>query len=113
MVHLAIVRSPYAHAKITNIDTSEALSMPGVVAVITAKDLEQVLANKYPVEAYEGPGDPPEDQISRRRGRDDPGARDGAAGPAQGALHRGAGRRGGGGDQDAGAGRGRGGAGRV
>lgn len=68
MVHLAIVRSPYAHARITGIDTTEAAAMPGVVAVITAKDLEKVLAVKYPVEAYEGPGDRPEDQIFDEEG---------------------------------------------
>src|SRR5499427_8096078 len=39
MLYLEIVRSPYAHAKITNIDTSKALAIPGVVAVITGKDL--------------------------------------------------------------------------
>ena len=38
---LDIVRSPYAHAKILNIDASEALKIPGVLAVITGKDLEQ------------------------------------------------------------------------
>jgi aerobic carbon-monoxide dehydrogenase large subunit len=41
MLHLDIVRSPFAHAKITNIDTSAALELPGVLAVITGKDLEQ------------------------------------------------------------------------
>ena len=40
MLYLDIVRSPYAHAKILNIDTSQALAVPGVVAVITGKDLE-------------------------------------------------------------------------
>ncbi|HVZ36779.1 MAG TPA: hypothetical protein VG963_30345, partial [Polyangiaceae bacterium] len=40
MLHMAIVRSPYAHAKILNIDASEALALPGVVAVITGKDLK-------------------------------------------------------------------------
>jgi aerobic carbon-monoxide dehydrogenase large subunit len=38
-VHMAVVRSPYAHARITNIDTSEAASMPGVVAVFTGAEL--------------------------------------------------------------------------
>ena len=33
------VRSPYAHAKITNIDTSAAMEVPGVLAVLTAADL--------------------------------------------------------------------------
>ncbi|MFQ6012056.1 MAG: aerobic carbon-monoxide dehydrogenase large subunit [Thermoplasmata archaeon] len=40
MVYLDIVRSPYAHARITSIDTTEALKVPGVLAVITGKDLE-------------------------------------------------------------------------
>ena len=43
MVHVAFVRSTYAHAKINGIDTSAALAMPGVVAVWTAADLEKVL----------------------------------------------------------------------
>ncbi len=68
MVHLAIVRSPYAHARITGIDPSEALAMPGVVAVVTARDLESILANKYPVESYEGPGEQPEDQAADEAG---------------------------------------------
>ena len=40
MLYMDIVRSPYAHAKILDIDASEALAMDGVVAVITGKDLE-------------------------------------------------------------------------
>ena len=39
MIWLDIVRSPYAHAKITKIDTSKALAIPGVLAVITGEDL--------------------------------------------------------------------------
>lgn len=39
MLHMDIVRSPYAHARIKNIDTSAALAIPGVIAVITGKDL--------------------------------------------------------------------------
>ena len=39
MLHAAILRSPFAHATITNIDTSEALSRPGVIAIYTGKDL--------------------------------------------------------------------------
>ncbi|MGX0976773.1 carbon-monoxide dehydrogenase large subunit [Roseovarius sp. MBR-51] len=34
------VRSPYAHARVTSIDTSAAMALDGVVAVLTAKDLE-------------------------------------------------------------------------
>ena len=41
MLHLDIVRSPYAHAKITKIDTEKALAIPGVLAVITGETLKQ------------------------------------------------------------------------
>lgn len=40
MLHLDIVRSPHAHARIVNIDASKALALPGVLAVITGKDLD-------------------------------------------------------------------------
>src|SRR6266550_2588063 len=40
MLYMDIVRSPYAHAHITGIDASEALKVPGVLAVVTGKDLE-------------------------------------------------------------------------
>jgi carbon-monoxide dehydrogenase large subunit len=39
MLHVAFVRSPYAHARINNIDVSQALQHEGVVAVYTATDL--------------------------------------------------------------------------
>ena len=38
---MSIVRSPYAHATIESIDASAALAMPGVLAVITGRDLEK------------------------------------------------------------------------
>ena len=41
MLWMDIVRSPYAHAKIKGIDASEALKIPGVLAVITGADLEK------------------------------------------------------------------------
>ena len=40
MLYMDITRSPFAHAKITNITTQPALDIPGVVAVITGKDLD-------------------------------------------------------------------------
>jgi carbon-monoxide dehydrogenase large subunit len=40
MLYLAIVHSPYPHAKIVNIDKTAALASPGVKAVLTAQDLE-------------------------------------------------------------------------
>src|SRR5712692_2913001 len=41
MLHMAILRSPYAHATITSIDTSAAAAMPGVVAVVTGELMAQ------------------------------------------------------------------------
>lgn len=42
MLHGKILRSPYAHARIVNIDTSEAEKLPGVKAIITGKDVPKV-----------------------------------------------------------------------
>jgi carbon-monoxide dehydrogenase large subunit len=42
MLHAAVLRSPYAHARIRSIDTARARSMPGVVAVWTGADLASV-----------------------------------------------------------------------
>ncbi len=45
MLHSALLRSPYAHARINSVDTSAALELSGVHAVITGNDLaEQGLA---------------------------------------------------------------------
>ncbi|MEL7005754.1 MAG: xanthine dehydrogenase family protein molybdopterin-binding subunit, partial [Bacteroidota bacterium] len=38
MTYAAFVRSPYAHAKIISIDSAEAESHPGVVAIYTGED---------------------------------------------------------------------------
>jgi len=40
MLHMAILRSPLAHAKILSIDSTAATDLTGVVAVITGADLE-------------------------------------------------------------------------
>ncbi len=37
-----LVRSPYAHARVKRIDTSKALQVPGVLAVLTAEELKGV-----------------------------------------------------------------------
>jgi CO/xanthine dehydrogenase Mo-binding subunit/aerobic-type carbon monoxide dehydrogenase small subunit (CoxS/CutS family) len=39
MLHMAVLRSPHAHARIVSIDTSEAEQMPGVEGVITCQDV--------------------------------------------------------------------------
>jgi carbon-monoxide dehydrogenase large subunit len=46
--HVAFLRSPYAHARLLSIDTSAAESAPGVVAVLTWKDVEAAGVNPMP-----------------------------------------------------------------
>lgn len=46
MVECCFVRSPFAHARVTTIDATEALAVPGVIAVYTATDLPDVLQGK-------------------------------------------------------------------
>ncbi|MFL6224550.1 MAG: xanthine dehydrogenase family protein molybdopterin-binding subunit, partial [Actinomycetes bacterium] len=41
MLHMSILRSPVAHARINSIDTSAAEALPGVVAVVTGELLAQ------------------------------------------------------------------------
>lgn len=47
LLHAAILRSPYAHAKIESIDISKAAAHPGVVGVFTGKDFMDV--NPMPI----------------------------------------------------------------
>ncbi|TYL51410.1 xanthine dehydrogenase family protein [Nocardioides sp. BGMRC 2183] len=52
MLHLAMVRSPFPHARITNIDTAAAKASPNVVAVLTGADLGEAQGaciNAWPV----------------------------------------------------------------
>ncbi|HTE19501.1 MAG TPA: molybdopterin cofactor-binding domain-containing protein, partial [Armatimonadota bacterium] len=44
MLHGKVLRSPYPHARIVSIDTSQAEAVPGVVAVVTAADLPDIHA---------------------------------------------------------------------
>jgi aerobic carbon-monoxide dehydrogenase large subunit len=39
---LTFVRSPLAHARITGIDTTQAMSEPGVIAVLTVRDMDDL-----------------------------------------------------------------------
>ncbi len=45
MLHLALARSPHAHARITNVDPSAALDIDGVVGVYTGADLHEQLGS--------------------------------------------------------------------
>ncbi|MBW9207042.1 xanthine dehydrogenase family protein molybdopterin-binding subunit [Mumia sp. zg.B17] len=52
MLHLAAVRSPFAHARITGVDTSAAVTAPGVVTVLTGADVAEAqgsLPNAWPI----------------------------------------------------------------
>jgi carbon-monoxide dehydrogenase large subunit len=48
MTYAYIIRSPYAHAKILKIDTSQALAMEGVVAIFTGEDIAKAGVNGVP-----------------------------------------------------------------
>ncbi|AWR98038.1 molybdopterin-dependent oxidoreductase [Acidianus sulfidivorans JP7] len=55
-LYAGFVRSPYAHAKIKSIDASEALKLPGIVAVYTYKDFEKILKDGIRIwNTYEDP----------------------------------------------------------
>jgi CO/xanthine dehydrogenase Mo-binding subunit len=41
MAHAALLRSPFAHARIKSIDVSKARELPGVIAVVTGKELAE------------------------------------------------------------------------
>ncbi|GGR86795.1 xanthine dehydrogenase family protein molybdopterin-binding subunit [Deinococcus sedimenti] len=49
MVHAAMVRSPYAHAKITGINTDSVKDMPGVIRVLTGQDVADAGLGSIPV----------------------------------------------------------------
>src|SRR5919198_5903221 len=42
MAHVAILRSPFAHARINGIDTKAAAASPGVLGVFTGRDFEHL-----------------------------------------------------------------------
>ncbi|HSF34057.1 MAG TPA: xanthine dehydrogenase family protein molybdopterin-binding subunit [Candidatus Tectomicrobia bacterium] len=53
MLHAAVLRSPYAHARIRSIDISAARDLPGVVAILTGADIAGVLPD-IPTRAMTG-----------------------------------------------------------
>src|SRR3546814_18272993 len=68
MLHACFVRSPFARARIGEIDASEALALPGVHAVLTAADINPGV----PEARYTGPGSdtPDSPQNGRASGRE-------------------------------------------
>lgn len=53
MLHAKVLRSPHAHANVVSIDTSAASALPGVHAVVTAKDVPG--RNAYGLRAIDQP----------------------------------------------------------
>src|SRR5215217_3418974 len=43
MAHVVFLRSPHAHAKINGIDASAARQMPGVIAIVSGRELSTVI----------------------------------------------------------------------
>lgn len=61
MLHAALLTSPHAHARIRDIDTTAALALPGVHAVLTYQNVPRVL---YASGGQSYPNPPPYDQVS-------------------------------------------------
>ncbi len=49
LVSMVVVRSPYAHARLTSVDVSRAREMPGVLAAFSAADLEGEFIGPMPM----------------------------------------------------------------
>ncbi len=58
LLHLKVLRSPHAHARILSIDATEALAVPGVQAVFTHEDAP---AQRFSTAQHEGYLDDPDD----------------------------------------------------
>ena len=70
--YAAMVRSPYAHARIRSIDTAQARAMPGVLAVLTGQDALADGLKRIPHLA--APGTPPDIVLHNRDGSPVPAA---------------------------------------
>src|SRR6266581_2272641 len=53
MLHMVILRSPHAHARINSVDTAAASAMPGVVAVVTGELMAQHKLAWMPTLSYD------------------------------------------------------------
>src|SRR4030095_11614486 len=49
MLHMVVLRSPYAHARIRSIDTTAAKAIKGVITVVTGAELPERLNKHAPV----------------------------------------------------------------
>jgi carbon-monoxide dehydrogenase large subunit len=53
MLHMAILRSPHAHARVKSVDTAAASAMPGVIAVVTGELMAQHKLAWMPTLSYD------------------------------------------------------------
>src|SRR2546428_7502430 len=53
MLHMVILRSPHAHARINSVDTAAARAMPGVIAVVTGELMAQHKLAWMPTLSYD------------------------------------------------------------
>ncbi|MBI4588254.1 MAG: molybdopterin-dependent oxidoreductase [Candidatus Rokubacteria bacterium] len=65
MLHAVVLRSPYAHARLTSLDVSEALAHPGVLAVLTAEDIAGKVRQKPLMLSPPGLKNPPRLPLAR------------------------------------------------
>jgi aerobic carbon-monoxide dehydrogenase large subunit len=59
MLHLAVLRSPFAHARILSIDSSAAEELPGVVAVVRGEEVQDLIPPAGSEAKGEGESGPP------------------------------------------------------
>ena len=64
MLYLALLRSPYPHAKVVAIDAGAAKALPGVVAVVTGEELPERMKIRAPV-SVPGQRMPPHPVLAR------------------------------------------------
>jgi carbon-monoxide dehydrogenase large subunit len=69
-VYAHMVRSPHAHARIRAIETTRALALPGVIAVLTGKDA--AADGLMPIPHHPTPGSPPDILLKNRDGSPHP-----------------------------------------
>ncbi|MGB5951856.1 MAG: xanthine dehydrogenase family protein molybdopterin-binding subunit [Ornithinimicrobium sp.] len=68
MLHLSMVRSPFAHASITSIDTTGAKASAGVIAVLTGEDVKDIqggLPTAWPITTDQKTPDHPAIAVDR------------------------------------------------
>ena len=55
MLHVALLRSPHAHARIARLDVADAARHPGVLAVLTGEEIAQLMPPLRPLIPIPGP----------------------------------------------------------